>query len=93
MEYQLIDNTLTIKGKVKEEIETKEAQYHLRERRYGSFSRSISLRDTIKADGILTISLPKVEPAKKAFNRIKVNLPKVKLSNGKKERTIKVSSN
>jgi len=36
-------DTLTIKGEMKSDYEVKENQYHLRERRYGSFSRSINL--------------------------------------------------
>jgi HSP20 family protein len=65
-------NTLTIKGELKEEKEVQEARYHLRERRFGSFSRSINLPSTIDASGIqanyekgvLTLSLPKAEEAK-----------------------------
>jgi HSP20 family protein len=60
---------LTIKGSTKEESEEKDSHYHLRERRYGSFSRTITLPATIKADsinaeykdGILTLRLPKSE--------------------------------
>lgn len=66
------NNILTIKGEVKEENETDERHYHLRERRYGSFSRSITLPSTVNADaieadyheGVLTLTLPKVEEAK-----------------------------
>jgi HSP20 family protein len=66
------NNVLTIHGEVKEEHESDERRYHLRERRYGSFSRSISLPSTINADaidasyqdGVLTLTLPKVEEAK-----------------------------
>ncbi len=65
-------NTLTIKGEVKEEKEIQEARYHLRERRFGSFSRSINLPSTIDASGIqanyekgvLSLNLPKAEEAK-----------------------------
>ena len=65
-------NTLTIKGEIKEEKEVQEARYHLRERRFGSFSRSINLPSKIDASGIqanyekgvLTLNLPKAEEAK-----------------------------
>lgn len=65
-------NTLTIKGEVKEEKEVQEARYHLRERRFGSFSRSINLPSKIDASGIqanyekgvLSLNLPKAEEAK-----------------------------
>lgn len=65
-------NTLTIKGEAKEEKETEGEQYHIRERRFGTFSRSITLPSNIQADrieaasenGVLTIRLPKAEEAK-----------------------------
>ena len=60
---------LAIKGEVKQEEETKEKAYHIREQRWGAFERTIMLptdviADKAKADfenGILTISLPKAE--------------------------------
>jgi HSP20 family protein len=63
---------LTIKGEIKDESETTKGQYHLRERRYGTFSRSISLPTTVKPediqanykDGILELHLPKTEEVK-----------------------------
>lgn len=62
-------DVLTIKGEVKAEEEVKNATYHLRERRYGTFSRSIPLPVPVVADkakaefenGILTLTLPKAE--------------------------------
>jgi len=72
LEITYNNNVLTIKGEVKEEKDVDEQRYHLRERRYGSFSRSISLPTTVKADaieasyeaGVLTLHLPKAEEAK-----------------------------
>lgn len=66
------DDTLTINGEVKSEEEKEDTCYHLRERRYGTFSRSIRLprgvkSDSIKANyeaGVLTLQLPKVEEVK-----------------------------
>lgn len=63
---------LTIKGEIKDESEKTTGQYHLRERRYGAFSRSISLPSTVETDniqanyqdGILTLNLPKAEEVK-----------------------------
>lgn len=63
---------LTIKGEVKANEEKQGERYHMRERRYGSFSRSIALPTSINPDsiqasydaGILTLHLPKAEEAK-----------------------------
>ncbi len=63
---------LTIQGEMKDESDTTNGQYHLRERRYGTFSRTINLPSTVKpediqadyADGILTLKLPKAEEVK-----------------------------
>lgn len=60
---------LNISGEIQQEEEHKEARYHLRERRYGSFSRSIPLPTSVQADkanadfenGVLTLTLPKAE--------------------------------
>ena len=76
-----IDNgTLTIKGDKRLNSEVKEEQYHRIERRYGSFSRSFSLPQTVdpsKVDaqytnGVLTVRLPMREEAKP--RQIKVNV-------------------
>jgi len=79
LEVSYNNNVLTIKGEVKEEIDTEETRFHLRERRFGSFSRSFSLPSHVNADeikatyeqGILTLTLPKAEEAKP--KRISVN--------------------
>ena len=63
---------LTIKGEKKLSTEVKEEQYHHVERRYGSFSRSFSLPQTVDAgkvaaeykNGVLTVRLPLREEAK-----------------------------
>ena len=72
VEVTFTDNVLTLKGEVQADEEMKEARYHLRERRFGSFARSISLGaridgDKIQADydhGVLTLTLPKAEELK-----------------------------
>jgi HSP20 family protein len=66
------NNTLTVRGEVKQDETSEDEQYHLRERRYGKFSRSITLPTRIDADkihanyesGILTLTLPKTEEVK-----------------------------
>jgi HSP20 family protein len=68
-----VDNgTLTIKGEKKFAGEPKEEQFHRIERRYGAFSRSFSLPQTVDAtkvsaeykNGVLTVRLPVREEAK-----------------------------
>ena len=63
---------LTIKGEKKFAQDVKEDQYHHVERRYGTFSRSFSLPQTVDAakvaaeykNGVLTVRLPLREEAK-----------------------------
>jgi len=75
------DNTLTLKGENKFEKEVKEENYHRVERSYGSFQRAFTLPGTIhqekvKAkfkDGILEITLPKVEEAKPKQVKVEIS--------------------
>jgi len=47
------DNTLSIKGEIEEENkEAADGKYHIRERSYGSFYRSISMPGVIDPEGI-----------------------------------------
>ena len=72
-------NTLTISGETKEEEEVKEEDYVRRERRYGSFSRSVVLPEGLEPDkaeasfedGILTLSIPKAPEAKPRVIEVK----------------------
>jgi HSP20 family protein len=68
-----VDNgTLAIKGEKKLSSEVKEEQFHRIERRYGRFSRSFSLPQTVDPgkvsaeykQGVLTVRLPLREEAK-----------------------------
>ncbi|MDH7578700.1 MAG: Hsp20/alpha crystallin family protein [Bacillota bacterium] len=72
VEITVQENAVLIHGKVKEERETKEENYQVRERSYGSFARSLPLpvpiipeqaRASFK-NGVLEIILPKVEAPK-----------------------------
>ncbi len=80
LEITTSGNTLVIQGETREEKEEEEeGRYLYRERRYGAFSRSLTLPDDINADeaeaefedGILTLKLPKAETAKRKSIRIK----------------------
>lgn len=72
LDITFTDKILTIKGEFKEEEEKEDVHYHLRERRYGSFSRRLRLPNTIKSDaieakyeeGVLTLRLPKTDEVK-----------------------------
>ena len=80
IEISLMNNLLTIKGEKKQEKEEKEENYHLIERSYGSFTRSIRLPSQVQNDkinatyknGVLKVTLPKTEEAKKKEIKIKV---------------------
>jgi HSP20 family protein len=69
---ELKDNTLMLRGERKREAEMQEGNYHRMERSYGVFQRSFVLPTTVdqqqvKAtykDGVLELTLPKVEAAK-----------------------------
>jgi HSP20 family protein len=66
------NGVLTLKGERKMEQETRRENFQRLERRYGSFSRSFTLPNTVDAskisaaykDGVLTIRLPQREEAK-----------------------------
>jgi HSP20 family protein len=81
IDISLSDGLLTIKGEKKQEREEKEEDYHLVERSYGTFTRSIRLpkevrRDKISAsykNGVLKVTLPKSEEAKQKEIKIKVD--------------------
>ncbi len=86
IEITYTNNNLTIKGQVSDEREEMEAEgrYHLRERRYGTFSRTISLPGDVQAadieavsqNGVLELHLPKKEEVKPKRISVKVNTGK-----------------
>lgn len=80
IQVNITDDTLTLKGEMKEEEKKEEKNYHRQEFRYGAFSRTIALPAAVQADkataqlkdGILEISIPKSEQAK--VKQIPVNI-------------------
>lgn len=72
IDITISDNVLTIKGEYKADETIDEEKYHIRERRFGSFGRSISLPVSVKADdvdasydkGVLTLTIPKADEVK-----------------------------
>ena len=82
IEVSVEDNLLTIKGSTQESRETpgrKEDDYLVKERRTGSFRRTLRLPKTADADkarphydnGVLTVSFPRLESKK--VKRLKVS--------------------
>jgi HSP20 family protein len=77
----LEDSVLTIQGEVKEDETIDEDSYHIRERRYGSFSRSIRFPVPVEAgkveaafeNGVLTLTVPKAEAVKPKRIEIKAS--------------------
>ena len=80
IDIRLENNVLTVKGERKIEKETKEENYRRVERRYGTFTRSFTLPNTVSSEnvqagydkGVLTIALPKKEAAKPKQIKIEV---------------------
>ncbi len=79
VDITITGNTLSISGESKEEKEVKEENYLRRERRYGAFSRSVTLPEGVNADqaeadfedGVLTLTIPKAPEAKPKTIKIK----------------------
>jgi HSP20 family protein len=77
---ELKDDVLTLTGEKKEESEKEEKDYHVSERRFGSFRRSFRLpsgadQEKISADfknGVLKIAMPKSATAQKKGRKIDV---------------------
>jgi HSP20 family protein len=80
VDLAISDNVLTIKGEKKAEKEEKKKDYHLVERSYGSFARSIGLpfeadSDKVKASfskGVLTVTVPKPPEVKAKEKKIQI---------------------
>lgn len=80
LNVQIQNNILTISGETKEERERKEANYHLREHRYGRFERSVTLPYAVQVDkaeaafehGVLRLRLPKAEEVRGRRIEVKV---------------------
>ena len=81
VELTLTDDVLTIQGEKKEEKEEKDEHHFFVERYSGTFERQIRLPANVKTGkvdakfdkGVLTITLPKTEEAKKKAIKIKVH--------------------
>ena len=80
IDISITGGVLTIKGEKKQEKEEKDENYHRIERSYGTFTRSVRVPQEVQSDkieatykdGVLKITLPKSEEAKKKGIKIKV---------------------
>jgi HSP20 family protein len=80
VDIRIENNTLTLRGERKYEVNDEKMNYHRRERTYGAFSRSFTLPSIIEQDkvtaefkdGILQVSLPKKEETKPKQIAIKI---------------------
>ena len=79
LDISITGDTLTIKGETRAEEEVEEENYVYRERRYGAFSRSMTIPTSVEAseadaefeDGVLTLRLPKAEEVKPKTIKVK----------------------
>lgn len=79
MKIEVEDKVLTVSGEHREETEEKKEHYMRRERRYGSFSRSMVLPEGVTAedveatteDGVLEVTIPVPKAAEKQQVEVK----------------------
>jgi len=72
VKVEVTGNMLMVRGQARDEHEDKQPGYYVRERRYGSFQRSVGLPSDLNTDkveaafenGVLSIRIPKSEAAK-----------------------------
>jgi len=94
IEVTFEDNVLAIKAERKEETETADETYLLRERSYGTFYRAIRLPETINADkitsnydnGVLTVTLPIAEEKKPKQIKVKPGSGAKQIESGEKKK-------
>lgn len=80
VEVTVKDNMITLKGEKRSERETKEKDYHIAERSYGSVRRTFSMPADVDpskltakfAKGVLTVHLPKTREARSKPQKIDV---------------------
>ena len=99
VEIEERDGWLSIRARSRMERDRARAGWHMRERRYGAWQRTLRLPASVNVDkadaqlhnGVLTVTLPKGEASKPLLQRIKVNLPKLTLPKlGPKKDRVKV---
>ena len=81
VEVNVTEDLLTIRGKMSEDREEAKGRYHLRERRYSAFGRSLAIPTKIKPDeavatfknGVLMVTLPKADEVKTRSIQVRVD--------------------
>jgi HSP20 family protein len=84
IDVSISGDVLTIRGETKAEKKVEKANYIRQERRYGAFSRSLTLPSTVVADkataefenGVLILTLPKAEEVKPKTIQVKAKSKK-----------------
>jgi HSP20 family protein len=85
IEVTVESNVLTLSGEHRSTFETKDAKVYRLENQFGSFTRSIRLPKDVQADkieaefanGVITVTIPRVEPVKPEPVRVPVRSAKV----------------
>ena len=81
IDIEVVEDVVTIKGERKKETEKKEGNYHRVERKYGTFLRTIEIPSGFNSenvtakfhDGVLEITLPKLEEQKPRTIKVQAN--------------------
>ena len=80
IEVKIAGGVLTVKAEKEEEKEETKKNFHLRERRFGSFERALRMPEGVDTDkieahfkkGVLTVMLPKTAESQKPVKKIEV---------------------
>ncbi|MBI4330863.1 MAG: Hsp20/alpha crystallin family protein [Chloroflexi bacterium] len=81
IEITVAGDVLTLKGETREEKKAEKGDYIVRQMRYGSFGRSVTLppglqpekAEAVLKDGVLTLTIPKIEEAKTTTIKVKAS--------------------
>jgi HSP20 family protein len=81
LDISITDTDLTVKGEVRKDEEVKEQNYYRRERRHGSFSRTIPLPGPVQTgaakasfkDGVLEIRIPKTPEEQAKVKKVAID--------------------